>query len=208
MSNPVLEKANRIHEAGLLAVAAGTITSFTLAANIRQRYNCSLHFYMNSDFTSRLFGPVQDSSVFWNVGLLLASRDFSVHCTLGEALTAEDAPDRFSFAGAYGLVSKELVFTELVVDKGNLLLAASEIPEDVQSARSSLEQFYENEKLTPLRIENLLHITLARVKSGDPESVRHYVNEMVQLRERIHHRPIHLTVSLIYTGSAAQLLGV
>ncbi|HEY4498885.1 MAG TPA: hypothetical protein VJH94_02355, partial [Candidatus Paceibacterota bacterium] len=209
MSNPVLEKANRIHEAGLIAVENGEVVGFRWPGDLIQRFNCSVRFDDSVLNLFRVLQEVSDSALEGNVALLLAGVHYPLHCTLGEGLTSDGsvAPDEFIFdGGAHELIGEEWSFSELVVDKGNLLLAASEIPNLVLTVRVSLEAFYTRMGLKPMPIKDLLHISLARIRSGGKEGIRTYAYGLLQMRNLVSRNPIRFRVNRIYTGSAKKLL--
>ena len=85
--NPVLDKANRIHEAGLIAVENGEVVGFRWPDDLAQRYNCSVRF---DDSVLNLFAllhDVRDQAFMGDVALLTAGIHYPLHFTLGEALT-------------------------------------------------------------------------------------------------------------------------
>lgn len=152
----------------------------------------------------------------------LAGRDFKLHSTLLEGLyEGTDVAERQQkFAqvldgqsvGALlnGLVGKTIEYKYLLVDKGNLLLTALEIPEWVLAAREELAEAYTGQGLKPLLITDMLHISAARI-TGLPtedqaQKLRVYGQRMAKLRHQISAEPLVLEIGAASTGSPLNLL--
>lgn len=213
--NPVLEKANRIHGAGLTAVRNGQVKPFSFAPDLKQRYNCSMiigksatAIRAEAQLLSDIITPIRCKAIPAGVDCLACVVHYPAHSTLCEALTLDgsDAPDSFEIEGFPDLSRTAIPFTELVCDKATTFLAVSEIPEEILEVRAILEKFYADRGLKPLPITDLLHMTVARITSGGPEAIRDYTERLLDLRNHLKENPLRMTFGGFWKGSAARLL--
>ena len=138
--------------------------------------------------------------------LYVAGRDFPIHTTVGECVV----PSGIALADAFGDVSNEesrsIVFSELVMQNGNILLTTSEATPWFDDFRNRVNASYEIIGFTPLPIEHLVHITLARIKQGSAEDIRALVETVCAIREDIKKEPIVAKVNRVFRGPSLSLL--
>lgn len=210
--NPLESKCERIHAAGLETLRSGKINLFTgFPQQMRSRFNVSVLFDGPSQlqFEERIIRPLGTISKELGLDWYLASDAFSVHSTVLECET------EVGHADVEGLVKKidlnqllceRLVFSELLLDKSNLLLNSLEIPPIHHLMRNNLAEFFTGVG-HPLPLEDILHITVGRLmKLNEPDVLREYVERMLVFRASIKKDPLTLIVGGVYCGSALKLV--
>jgi hypothetical protein len=216
--NAVLAKSQKLHTDGMAAIAAGgeQIKRFTgYAPGVAKRFMAALLFDQSRSLMAETTGLffMDDFAVFAKakgIDLLLAGRDFPVHITVGEGEVA-DTGDFYKFPLFAGTMpdGHNVVLSELVMQGTNLLLTASSIPEWFQALRDGVNDNYRDSKMVavkPIPIENLMHMTLARVKSGNDAQVQEFAKFVDQLRGVIRSGPIVLKVRTLYQGVSLEFL--
>ncbi|OGY09715.1 MAG: hypothetical protein A2700_00580 [Candidatus Blackburnbacteria bacterium RIFCSPHIGHO2_01_FULL_44_64] len=225
---PVERKYAGIQLSGLKALREGTIPEFSgFPDSLNNRYNASFVFTPNStaQFEERVAQPLAAIADQAGIGLYLASRDFCVHSTLLEgAWEGEDQAVKQALFGqihsaeAIGkldlLVGKKIEFQYLLIG-GNTVLTAVNIPEWVLAARAQLNDVYRTHGLKPLSMDNILHITVARMTrlpEGDKEekikAFQAYRKMARDLRHSISASPLILEVGAVSTVPPLELLRI
>ncbi|MBI3442667.1 MAG: hypothetical protein HY007_02785 [Candidatus Sungbacteria bacterium] len=180
---------------------------------LRMRLNTSIGFMNDS------LAPVTLTLIFDNieqdtgVKFFLVGRDYPWHCTLQEGVAAE--PDLFFDAEGVELVRRieqvlsatTIVYSQLLIDCGNVLLNAAYVPDEIINARQQLSAYYEQRGIRPLPMEDILHCTLARIRTL-PKRFRpkKYINHILEVREAILATPVDLNIKRLFCGTAYQLL--
>lgn len=224
--NPILEKYQLIDSSGREALRNGTITSFPgFTPDLDSRFTAALLFDPQSTtgisgFLSILQG-IRIACLSNVITPLVAYRDFPVHSTVMEGLYEGNGQaerlDKFQAVKERkdfqqireSLIGLNIVYDRLLLDKANVLLAASDIPAFVFRARFELRDIYESEGLKPLKISDLLHITASRIKSipkNYPASLQNYSYKMDELAKKVSQNPPTLIVSSVSQESAYSFL--
>lgn len=100
-----------------------------------------------------------------------------------------------------------LRFNVVLVDKGPILLAANEIPQEIIDIRGELAEEYTRVGLRPLPLDNLLHMTLTRMtKVVNPEQADEYIERMEALHQKIAEDPLILQVRALSKRNAFDML--
>lgn len=207
--NPVLAKSQKIHANGMEAVAQGGLTLFNgYPKDFEMRYTVAGLFSSAESSLVHLLSLVRMAAEACNLSLHLADRDFPLHTTIGECVFPEGFNlwhahgSPFSFEGQ----DNELVFSELVMDKSKVLLTASTIPEWFLNLRKEVNRAYTTLGFKALPIENLLHISLANIKSGSDEEIRAFAEQMDHLREDVKIAPPTPHMDQIFRGPSLNFL--
>lgn len=176
----VVAKAMRIRDEGRGAYTNGTVNCFHgFSETLTNRYAVFARFKARSEWNiqTRVLRPLESiERSIMGTTLLLAARDYPLHCTILEAqYRGEDSIERNSIFNALDhnddinafrrmLINVTIPFTFLICDKnGGLLITADEVPSVISGIRNSIARIYEFHGLMPLPIEDLLHATVARV---------------------------------------------
>lgn len=106
------------------------------------------------------------------------------------------------------LKGQEIEFKYVLLDKGNILLTAVDIPEAVSRAREELATAYSANGVKHISYENILHMSVARISGlpEDPEKLKEYKKRMIELRHEISSGPLMMRVKDIYSGDALEVL--
>lgn len=100
-----------------------------------------------------------------------------------------------------------LHFNAVLIDKGPILLAANEIPQEVIDIRGELAEEYTRVGLKPLPLDNLLHMTLTRMTEVvNPEQAGEYIERMEALHQKIAEDPLILQVDALSKKNAFDML--
>lgn len=191
--------------------------------SLGNRFNTSLIFDADSVDTleQRLMGPVANIVDYLGMNCLLAGRDFTLHSTLLEGLCdREDSHERQSKFGNVAnspgvltlanLIGNRIEYKYLLIDKGNLILTAIDIPEWVIKARDTLAETYRSQGLRPLEMANILHISVSRIthqpRAQREETLREYAKRVTHLRHNISSNPMVLKISRLSARSSLSLL--
>ena len=207
--NPVLAKSQKIHANGMEAVAQGGLTLFNgYPKDFEMRYTVAGLFNKNRSDMETVQKSIDTIATGCNLMLHLAGRDFPLHTTIGECVFPEGFNlwhahgSPFSFEGQ----DNELVFSELVMDKSKVLLTASSIPDWFFNLRNEVNRAYTTLGFKALPIENLLHISLANIKSGSDQGIRAFAHSVCEWREAIKLQPITLCMDQVFRGPSLNFL--
>ena len=230
---PVVIKLNGIHEAGTTALREGTVKPFGgYGVELQNRFNASLRYDDRSERAVRsvILDEVQDVAQKLGIQFLVAGNaapeGYPIHTTILEGLYQEedfekrnlllDTHSKIGLRTLPGLffndfrlsgLSWDLQFDAVLVDKGPVLLAATKIPQQIIDIRGELFELYTTFGLKPLPLDNLLHMTLARMtKVVDPSRTDEYIERMKLLHQRVAENPLILQVSVMTRGSAYDML--
>lgn len=191
---------------------------------LKSRFSLLLRFTSGSEqeVKDRISGPIQDIGRQLGIGFIIAGRDYPLHSTLLEGLyEGQDAVVRDKLFESLsknpeiakitnGLLGERLIYKYLLLDKGNLLLAAIDIPAHLINFREELAELYRGSGLKPLPLDNLLHISLARMVQLPEENRQSkfniYRKQLTQLRHDISSNPLSLEVVSLSASSAFDLL--
>lgn len=206
--NPVEEKANGIHERGLEALRNDQVKPLVIKdmlASILDRFLVGgLVSYRSLSAEGNIPWLMENVARVSGIEFFAAGSHFPLHFTIGEGKASNR---EFSFAELkndadikqIGTLSlKGLIFDTLVLDKGNLLLTASTIPPEIIALREKLDEIYPRYGFQHLRIQDLLHMTIARItRFSDDQSERQqdldrYVRLMEVLREEFRAEPAEI----------------
>lgn len=101
----------------------------------------------------------------------------------------------------------QLKFNAVLVDKGPVLLAATEIPQEIIDIRGELAEIYTQAGCKPLPLDNLLHMTLTRMtRVVDPLQADEYIRQMRLLHQEVVEDPLFLSVRTIDRKNAFDML--
>lgn len=204
-NSAVVEKSRCIHEAGVQALESGKIEVFgglfSMLEAIKDRFfvgGMREILWPHQDqglgvLMQELDWIVSDLGNLGSFHFFRAGREYPFHFTLGEGkYSGENREEVFAklkkdsewkrFNAQFDTL-EPVVFDTLVLDKTSLLLTASEIPPQIVALRNHLSAIYERHGLQPLKIENLLHKTLARIDQleSDPAKRRKQLQRYVEL---------------------------
>lgn len=202
----------------------GGISEFAgFPESLRDRLNVALKFTTESEtlLRERVIEPLLLIGNGLGIEFILAGRDFPYHSTLLEGLYEGKDPTKRQqkFKAATNteeikrlkdLAGMRIAYKYLLIDKGNLLLTAIDIPDWVINTRSGLAVVYQNHGLKPLPLENILHISVARITRLPTEDrsvkLREYKIKVSQLRHQISPNPIVLEVGHVSVMPSLDLL--
>lgn len=215
--NPLLEKADGIHAAGLGALRTGSVKPFTgFGPELDRRFNVSIFFDAASDqrFRRRLSSQMELVGEGVGIRWFLAGVDYPLHLTVLECYYQEGGSQlQFGDPAVFNrnildqLDGTNVPMSKLVLDGQSVLLNCVQMPPTILAAREMLATAYAAEGATVRPMDNIVHSTAARMlrvpSIGD---VERYVEAMLALRQEIEEEPITLCVSGVYTGMARQLL--
>ncbi len=221
---PIGQKYAEIDLIGREALDRAEIKPFEgFGENIKNRFIVALQFAPESEkvLETRVTSEVERIGRESGIEFFLAGKDFPIHSTLGEGLyEGGDVPRREDIFREVHQDEKlkalterkrgeRLIYKYLLLDKGNVMLTSVEIPEDVGKIREELAAIYAGHNLKPLRIENLLHVTVGRITKipdGGAEQFREYKKKMIELRHRISEDPLRLEVKKMSDGPSYEFL--
>lgn len=203
----VSRKYAGIDRPGKRVLREGSFQEFKSFGNLDNRFNASLLFDTSSEsqFKERVEDPLSLLAEELGIRLLLAGRDFTVHTTLLEGLY--EGSNEAERQGKFAEVEKSNVVTNLSSLKGqgiefkyllaggrDIILAAINIPYWIIEKRSELAQTYKKQRLKPLELINILHITVSRITQLPPEGDRNaklgtFANQVAHLRHNISSKP-------------------
>lgn len=205
------ERYETMHNNGVAAIQAGNVPLFReVPTSLKQRWNTAFILEPSQDY-SNLFQVLEQMEKSIGTKFFLAGRDYPIHATLQEALGKENAgkkPDT-----DYSYIEKTFLettfsFGYLLADKGNVILAAEPIPEDVLASRRKLSESFLQNGLEPLPLP-ILHITVERIRYLHEQKEKvldEYLEALLAVREEIKNKPITLAVKNIHRGWAYDLL--
>ncbi len=211
--SPIVEKLRGIHDRGILAVNEGRIKPFVVPEAAFTQFilvNAFLHF----QFTNRLLKPLAMLENRLGLQFTLADRDFLLHSTIKQCnLPGEvdaDAMEVSSLLAAFASINKhEAVFDTVVLNDGNVLLAASKVPTVVIECRLELDKLIRARGLEPTPID-ILHMTLARLITLPGKSLGFaldtYRDTVLELRAMVAEEPIRLKLGNYWHGQVHRLV--
>ena len=215
--NPIVRNLAGIDARGRVALGKGDAPEIPgFGENLKNRFGVVLRFDPDSlnSYTERLKQPLIDLARKLGHGIMVAERDYPLHVTIMEgiyegtdsqkrdSLFESVAHDRALAELTAPLIGLKINANAVLIDKGNVLLTATNIPLGVDTVRESLKSFYETHGLKPAIIKNLLHSSVARVTSY-PEDVDkttlllEYRKDLLTLRRDILSLPLELGVDQV-----------
>ena len=222
---PIGQKYAKIDRAGREALKhEGEIKKFEgFGEGIKRKFSTAFLFSVESEqeLQSRILAPLEQIGNEAGINFYLAGRDFPIHSTVEEGLYqgSEESEMNALFSRlssdeqrvlAEQMPARPLVYNYLLMDKGNVILTATSIPDEIIELRRKLSDFYTKHGLKPLPINDLLHITIGRMTelpaSSPKEQFERYRLAMIRLRHEISRAPLELSVSQFYTGSSFKFL--
>ena len=222
----VVRNVAGIDARGRVALSKGDAPEFPgFNESLKNRFGVVLRFDPDSleTYTKRLKQPLIELADKLGYGIMIAERDYPLHITIMEGiyegtdsqkrddLFASVAQDQTLAELAIPLVSLKICANALLIDKGNVLLTAINIPSEVGNARESLKQYYDAHGLKPAVIKNLLHSSVARITSYPEDAdktslLREYHKKLLSLRRDILHHPLELKVDQVSRMGTYSLL--
>lgn len=202
----------------------GAIKEFTgFPESLDNRFNVSLLFIPDSEalFKQRVANPVAEIGNNLGIEFILAGRDFRTHTTLLEGLYEgldlagrneifKQLRESQAVNAIQQLVGKKIEYKYLLIDKGNLLLAAINIPDWVLTIRADLTKTYTSQGLKPLLMTDILHISTARITRLPVENrmskLRKYKQRIADLRHQLSRNPLTFEVGAVSTVPPLELL--
>lgn len=211
--SPIVAKLRGIHERGILATNERRIKPFVLPEVTLTQFilvNAFLHF----QFTNRLLKPLAMLENRLGLQFTLADRDFLLHSTIKQcnlpAGVDADAMEVSDLLAAFASINDhEVVFDTVVLNDGNVLLAASEVPTVVSACRLELDKLIRARGLEPTPID-ILHMTLARLITLPGKSLGFaldtYRDTVLELRAMVAEEPIRLKLGDYWHGQVHRLV--
>lgn len=214
--NPVVEKYAKIDLLGRKGLAEDEpdIIEFTgFSPELKKNFSSVLTFSTETEkeVQERILNRIHAVGAVSNIEFFESLKDYPLHATLLEGLSSDEAQKRQGVFDAIvtdgttnsileTLKGVTLEFKYILLDKGNVLLAATEIPKEIFEIRKSLAELYEKSGLMVRPLDNILHISVARMKkvpSGEDARrlFKEYKNHMIQLRHDISANPIKAQIN-------------
>lgn len=180
--------------------------------SLGDRYGVTLRFTDEAEtqLKERVGEEVLNTGKRVGIEFVLAGRNYPTHCTLLEGLyQGNNTEERNALYEGLseklanerivkGLAGEIVDYKYLLLDKGNVLLTTIDIPSYILESREYLKEFYSQAGLKPLPLDNLLHISYARMASLPSGNVLNklasYRQEMVRLRHQISSSPLQLVI--------------
>ena len=216
--NPVIDKYARIDRSGrkVLAEEGPSIREFpAFPEELKKNFSSALIFSEDSreQVREKVIKKLHLIGERVGIAFLEAGADYPLHATLLEGISNEEEQSRedtFRSLRENGgltqsldrLAGLQLEFKYILLDRGNVLLTAVDIPEEIIGMREELKDVYENAGLQSRPLENILHISLARMreipKGANAQSqFAEYKKAMIQLRHEISSNPLRLDVAAV-----------
>ncbi len=220
------ENYERILRLGREALEKGKVQNFPdapedLAARFRGTQN-NLVFYVTftagcAKYMRKVALPIMQIGGLLGVKHLVAGMDYPLHGTVSQGTHREEDIAGFLnvwqglHLGSYeGLLTGcEFVYDQLLFDeRGNILLAATEIPLVIREARRELEKFLRLTGFSPTSMENIFHLTAARLASlpANLDQYAEYGQGLERLRQSILNAPLWLQVDTLVARSTLDLV--
>jgi len=190
--------------------------------NLKERFGSTIIFEDQSRGIIRdsLIDEIKSISQATGIDFIFADYDFPLHATLLEGLCEDETVRDELFKKIKendqlmkiinSLNGLEIEFKYLLLDKANVLLTCSHIPREIINARKEISAVFEKSGLKPLRLENILHITIARMtelpKVEQEKKFHEYKNKIIQLRHEISLQPLKLKILKVSSGSTFDFL--
>ncbi|KKT58269.1 MAG: hypothetical protein UX91_C0002G0036 [Candidatus Amesbacteria bacterium GW2011_GWB1_47_19] len=176
---------------------------------LRKRFGITLTFDESSqqEFLKRITEPLQKVAESTGAELFMAGIDFPLHSTVLE-IKREDAviPEKeekmrkiiLGENNIRRLPGLTLSFDYMFVDKGgNTVIAATNIPQVILSARETVSSDGIREGFSPLPLTNILHISVARLTKLPDESNMTQYYKMSGIRPALRFKPLQMTVGSV-----------
>ena len=212
--SPIVEKLRGIHDRGILAVNEGRIKPFVVPEAAFTQFILVNAFSSPTKHLSKLLGTLEMLENPLCVQVTLADRDFLLHATMKQcnlpAGVDADAMEVSSLLAAFASINDhEVVFDTVVLNDGNVLLAASEVPTVVSACRLELDKLIRARGLEPTPID-ILHMTLARLITLPGKSLGFaldtYRDTVLELRAMVAEEPIRLKLGNYWHGQVHRLV--
>lgn len=203
--NPILKKYAGIDMKGRERIKSADFKIFTgFDESLQNRFLTAAEFSSDSInlLRERVLNELIEIENSLEVTFAMAGRDFPIHSTLMEGLfentQMEDRAnifDELSKKINIEINGSEIAFDYVLIDGGNLLLVAKDIPSNILEIRDKLYEDYSAEGAKPMSMENILHISLARIIDlpADFDS-EEYTKTLIGIRHAISSDPLVLTV--------------
>lgn len=219
--NSIQKKYLRIERSGRKSLRTYQVEPFTgFDPGLGNRFGVAALFTSQSQTdVKRLAAKVEEIGGKNGITFFTQGKDIQIHSTLlegeyqgTERVIREVKFSRISNSGDLNQVLTEvpdtLTFDRLLLDQGNVLLAASLIPETIIRVRTRLQQIYLSHNLKPLLLDDILHITLARMTIIPPrmDGFTSYVQMMLAVKKHIRFYPLQLSMSGFYKGNVLEFL--
>lgn len=214
--SPIAEKYARIDLSGRKGLSEDepNIVEFTgFSPELEKNFASVLTFSAETEreIQERVINRIRAAGLTSNIEFFESLKDYPLHATLLEGLSGDEAQKRQGVFDAIAtdemtnsmleaLKGTELEFRYVLIDKGNVVLTAIDIPQAVLEIRKSLAELYEKAGLTLRPLENILHMSVARMrkvpKGEDVQNLfTEYKNNMIRLRHDISANPIKAQIS-------------
>ncbi len=214
---PELKKYAGIDMRGRNNLESGNIQEFTgFPEVIKNRFISAMEFTPESIdmIENRVTCKLEDIEAKYGIKFSLVGRDYPLHITLMEGLYTGEQEDqreeifselqdkiKLEFQGS------EVQFDYVLLDGGNLLLVAKNIPDSVLNARERLSEYYSEAGLKPLGMQNILHSSLARIiKLPDSFDYDAYKKDIIDLRHSVSSDPLEVTISNVIKDQSYRYL--
>ncbi len=214
-----------MNRSGIAALRSGKIEEFKgFSDSLANRFVIALTFSPSSlTRVGRLTQAIRMGiERGMGIKMIIADIDFPLHSTVMEGFEAPQSVEArkqiFSSLSeneslrqlASALEGQFIEYKYLLLDKGNIILTAIDIPDFILETRRELEGIYMEAGLKPALLDNLLHISLARMihipESAKENGFSEYIKFMQFLRHTISHRPLSLQVGRVLCQPTLDLL--
>ncbi len=183
-----------MHSKGLKALLSGNVNPFAgVDDSLRRRLIFASCFAVPAK-VAELLHDLRSEDAF---EFIVAGTDYPLHATLKQATAPGDVMWPEEMARSRLQACGAVKFDTLIFDGGNLILAASEVPDELVAARALLDGDLSGLGLEPLPLP-ILHMTLARMVRL-PESLERkqgacqaYCEKMERWRDRLAEDPVVL----------------
>lgn len=212
--NPLAIKCDQIHTRGLEALRSRQIELFKgFGLTLTDRFNISVLFDDPSrkQFSDRVVIPLLRIGKKLGIAWYMANEHFPVHSSVLEC--RHEKPEsifghlRDGGVNPRELFGEQIIFSEVLLDRGNILLNALAIPPVHSRIRQGLKDLYIQTGGSPISLDDILHVTVARMTVlGSPEVLDRYIDAFLEIREDVKRSPIALTVNEVYCGPALKLV--
>jgi len=234
MTWDVLRKYAGINIDGRRKLDAGNVSEYSLSPeakeSLKKRFIIAVEFETESieAYNQVVLGKMEELESELGIKFYLAGRDYPVHVTILEGMDEQKDPkeDKMNTEKVFDLVDgderianvrKQLtgIIVELkypLLNAGNLLMSAVDIPPKVLQAREDLSEIYSSYGLRPLPIHNILHSTACRMEKfpDDAQTMnmifRRYMEVVKEIRAITSKSPIQMKVGDVYSGNTHDLL--
>ncbi|KXK08775.1 MAG: hypothetical protein UZ21_OP11001000328 [Microgenomates bacterium OLB22] len=216
---PVIRKYLNNARAGWESAQDQGFSEFTgFPEDVKRRFNTSVCFSTTSheELANRLLGPIKVKGVELDMDFALAGRDFPVHSTIlelraNEQLSGKQEEDLSIAVSMLPEIQKleglYINYDYLFIDKGgNIILAASAIPEQVLAARQALAIVGQVKGLEPLPLTDILHISIARPTQLPKTQDYAEYYRLRGLRPSFHRQPLKMRVAQVNGQNAWDML--